>query len=41
MAANHNISYSKVNLHVSRIYERLQVHSVASAVRLALREGKV
>ena len=36
-----SISYATVNSHVSRIYEKLQVRSVASAVSLALREGLV
>lgn len=35
------ISYATVNSHVTRIYEKLQVRSVASAVSLALREGLV
>ena len=41
IGARHNISYSTVNSHVARIYEKLHVHSVASAVSLALREGLV
>lgn len=41
IAARHNIAYSTVNSHVARIYEKLHVHSVASAVSLALREGLV
>lgn len=36
-----SISYATVNSHVSRIYDKLQVRSVASAVSLALREGLV
>ncbi|MBK8499998.1 MAG: response regulator transcription factor [Flavobacteriales bacterium] len=36
-----SISYATVNSHVTRIYEKLQVRSVASAVSLALREGLV
>lgn len=41
IGAKHNIAYSTVNSHVARIYEKLHVHSVASAVSLALREGLV
>jgi DNA-binding NarL/FixJ family response regulator len=36
-----NISYATVNTHVSHIYEKLQVKSVAGAVSLAVREGLV
>ncbi len=35
------ISYPTVNTHVSHIYEKLQVKSVAGAVSLAVREGLV
>jgi DNA-binding NarL/FixJ family response regulator len=35
------ISYATVNTHVSHIYEKLQVKSVAGAVSLAVREGLV
>ncbi len=35
------ISYATVNTHVSHIYEKLQVKSVASAVTVAIREGLV
>ena len=35
------VSYATVNTHVSHIYQKLQVKSVASAVSLALREGLV
>ena len=36
-----SLSYATVNSHVTRIYSKLQVRSVASAVSLALREGLV
>ncbi|HRH36870.1 MAG TPA: response regulator transcription factor [Flavobacteriales bacterium] len=35
------ITYATVNTHVSRIYQKLQVKSVAGAVSLAVREGLV
>ena len=35
------ITYATVNTHVSHIYEKLQVKSVAGAVSLAVREGLV
>lgn len=35
------VSYATVNTHVSHIYQKLQVKSVAGAVSLALREGLV
>lgn len=35
------ITYATVNSHISNIYEKLQVNSVASAVSKALREGIV
>lgn len=41
IAAKLNISYSTVNSHVTRIYEKLHVKSVSAAVSLALREGLV
>ena len=41
IAAKCGISYATVNTHVSHIYEKLQVKSVASAVSLAVREGLV
>ncbi len=41
IAAKHNISYATVNSHVTRIYDKLHVKSVAAAVSLALREGLV
>lgn len=41
VAARLNISYSTVNSHVTRIYEKLHVKSVSAAVSLALREGLV
>lgn len=36
-----HISYATVNSHVTKIYSKLQVKSVASAVSLAVREGLV
>lgn len=41
IAAKHSITYSTVNAHVTRIYKKLHVASVASAVKVALREGLV
>ena len=41
IAARLGISYSTVNSHVTRIYEKLHVKSVSAAVSLALREGLV
>ena len=41
IAAKHSITYSTVNAHVTRIYKKLHVVSVASAVSVALREGLV
>ena len=41
IATKLNISYSTVNSHVTRIYEKLHVKSVSAAVSLALREGLV
>ena len=42
MIAEHcGITRATVNSHVTHIYKKLQVHSVASAVSLALREGLV
>ncbi len=41
IAAKLNITYSTVNSHVTRIYEKLHVKSVSAAVSLALREGLV
>ena len=41
IAAKCAISYATVNTHVSHIYEKLQVKSVASAVNVAIREGLV
>ena len=41
IATTLNISYSTVNSHVTRIYEKLHVKSVSAAVSLALREGLV
>jgi DNA-binding NarL/FixJ family response regulator len=41
IAAECHISYSTVNKHVSHIYEKLQVHSVAAAVSKAIQEGLV
>lgn len=41
VAAKLSISYSTVNSHVTRIYEKLHVKSVSAAVSLALREGLV
>ncbi len=41
IATRLNITYSTVNSHVTRIYEKLHVKSVAAAVSLALREGLV
>lgn len=41
IAAKCNISTGTVNSHISHIYEKLQVNSMASAVSLALREGLV
>ncbi len=41
IAAKCNISHGTVNTHISHIYEKLQVNSMASAVSLALREGLV
>jgi len=35
------ISYPTVNSHITKIYSKLQVHSVAAAVSLAIREGLV
>lgn len=36
-----NISYSTVNSHVSKIYEKMQVESSAGAVSVAIRQGLV
>lgn len=36
-----NISYATVNKHISHIYSKLQVNSVAAAVSKAIREGLV
>lgn len=36
-----NISYATVNTHVTRIYKKLQVSTVASAVKVAIKEGLV
>jgi DNA-binding NarL/FixJ family response regulator len=36
-----HISYPTVNTHVSHIYEKLKVHSVAAAVSIAIKEGLV
>lgn len=36
-----SVSYATVNTHVSHIYQKLQVKSVAGAVSLAVREGLV
>ena len=41
IAAKHSITYSTVNAHVTRIYKKLHVASVAGAVNVALREGLV
>jgi DNA-binding NarL/FixJ family response regulator len=41
IAAKCFVTYSTVNKHVSNIYEKLQVHSVAAAVSKALKEGLV
>ena len=41
IAAECNISYPTVNTHVTKIYSKLQVHSVAAAVSVALRKGLV
>ncbi|MEZ4806883.1 MAG: response regulator transcription factor [Flavobacteriales bacterium] len=41
IADKHGITYSTVNSHITRIYKKLHVASVASAVKLALREGLV
>jgi DNA-binding NarL/FixJ family response regulator len=41
IAAECSISYATVNTHVSHIYDKLQVKSVASAVSVAIREGLV
>jgi DNA-binding NarL/FixJ family response regulator len=41
IAAKCFITYSTVNKHISNIYEKLQVHSVAAAVSKALKEGLV
>lgn len=41
IAAKCSITYATVNTHVSRIYQKLQVKSVASAVNVAIREGLV
>ncbi len=35
------ITYATVNKHISNIYSKLQVHSVSSAVSLAIKEGLV
>ncbi|MBT8233986.1 MAG: response regulator transcription factor [Saprospiraceae bacterium] len=35
------VSYATVNKHVSNIYSKLQVHSVAAAVSMALKKGLV
>ena len=41
IAAKCDISSGTVNTHISHIYEKLQVNSMASAVSVALREGLV
>jgi len=41
IAAECFISYATVNSHISKIYEKLEVHSSAGAVALAIREGLV
>ena len=41
IAAECFISYPTVNSHISKIYEKLQVHSSAAAVAIAIREGLV
>ena len=41
IAAKHSVTYSTVNAHVTRIHKKLHVASVASAVKVALREGLV
>lgn len=41
IAAKCDISYATVNTHVSHIYQKLQVASVAAAVTVALKEGLV
>jgi len=41
IAAKCFVSYATVNKHVSNIYTKLQVHSVAAAVSKALKEGLV
>lgn len=39
IAAELNISFSTVNTHVNRIYNKLHVHSATEAVALAMRKG--
>lgn len=41
IASECNISYATVNKHISNIYSKLQVNSVAAAVSKALKEGLV
>ncbi len=41
IAAKCTISTGTVNSHISHIYEKLQVNSMAGAVSVALREGLV
>jgi DNA-binding NarL/FixJ family response regulator len=39
IAAELNISFSTVNTHVNRIYQKLHVHSATEAVALAMKKG--
>jgi DNA-binding NarL/FixJ family response regulator len=41
IAAECGISVFTVNAHIRKIYEKMQVHSVAEAVSKALRDGVV
>lgn len=41
IAAQLSVSYATVNSHINNIYKKLQVHSVAAAVSLALKKGLV
>nr|HPI54754.1 response regulator transcription factor [Chitinophagaceae bacterium] len=40
IAAGLGISYSTVNNHIKKIYEKLQVHSLGEAVAYALKNSK-